>query len=1153
MKIEGQEVLLSASDLMRFMSCKHATALDLRYARGEPLVPAEDTEDTKILQKQGDVHESRYLSKLKAAGRAVIEFSRNSGLAVAARATQASLLQGADVLFQGAFFAAPWGGWSDFLIRVEKSSQLGPFSYEVVDTKLKRKPDPKHILQLVLYSDLLAKIQGCEPERAHIELGNGERFSFRLQEYSAYARYARSRLEDFVANPPATSPDPVKMCGLCRWRDDCQGHWEAADSLSLVAGISRSQRSKLIAAGIGTMTELGQRTVRVPKLAETTLQRLTTQARLQTARRAGGPPSFEMKPLAPDRGLALLPKPDAGDLFYDIEGDPFYDGGLEYLHGIWLENDGVGVFQDYWAHDREQEGVALRKLMSFFGERLGRFPNAHVYHYAAYEISALRRLTSSHGIGEALLDQMLRENRFVDLYSVVSGGLIASEPAYSLKNLEAFYMEARTGEVKTAGGSVVAYENWRETKEPRLLEEIRDYNKVDCISTQMLRDWLVSTVRSADMPWRQIGVKGGPDGFGLDSVNDEQAAADALRERLNIVRDRHGHRVAELLFDLVHFHDRERKPTWWSIFDKIGKEPEDLIEDLECLGGLVAKSRPVDGGKSWERIYEFPQQETKLEAGACHVEVSGLPASVTLMEIDRTKRSAKVKFSKNRFEAAPNSISILPGGPLNTDAIEVAIERAVDSFIRNDRRYPAIIDFISKSKPRFLGKSRQIAVINPLKELVPEIVSAVAELDQSALPVQGPPGTGKTYVSSCAILDLVRQGKRVAVASNSHKAVDNLLRAILDRAAETGETISVAKKGGDSATGIYSGRIYQTERNDDAQLFTASVVGGTAWLFSRVDFDASFDYLFVDEAGQVSVANIVAMATSAKNFVLVGDPMQLSQPIQGAHPGESGLSALEYLLASHNTVPADRGIFLPISRRMHPDVCRFISGIVYEGRLTSDEGAARQKILDDSTHHLSGAHLIEVSHAGNSQSSPEEVAAIRSEIEFLLGKKLRDRYGNERCLELSDILVVAPYNLQVNALKAALPSDARVGTVDKFQGQEAPVCLVSMTSSSADEIPRGVDFLFSLNRINVAISRAQVLSLVFASPRLLEVPCANVAEMRLVNGLCALREYGDAIAEGDCVSERQFLASGVPLEKATTSSRLRRAPRLQVVPPSIVQ
>src|SRR3954447_14527657 len=255
MRVEGQDVLLSASDLMRFMSCRHATGLDLRYARGEPLLPADDTEDAKILQKQGDDHEFRYLSKLKAEGRSVIEFGRDGGLEAAAQVTRAALSQGSDVLFQGAFFGAPWGGWSDFLIRVEKPSALGAFSYEVVDTKLKRKPDPKHILQLVLYSDLLARVQGYEPEHAHIELGNGERFSFRLKEYSAYARHARSRLEEFVVAPPPTTPDPVKMCGLCRWRENCQEQWDAADSLSLVAGISRSQRTKLVGAGVNTMTQ----------------------------------------------------------------------------------------------------------------------------------------------------------------------------------------------------------------------------------------------------------------------------------------------------------------------------------------------------------------------------------------------------------------------------------------------------------------------------------------------------------------------------------------------------------------------------------------------------------------------------------------------------------------------------------------------------------------------------------------------------------------------------------------------------------------------------------------------------------------------------------------------------------------------------------
>lgn len=1107
MKLEGEQILLSASDLMRFTGCVHATTLDLRYARGEPLSPVEDSEDAKILQKYGDAHEERHLAELREKGLRVLQFSRDMDLPAAAAQTRAALSRAADVLFQGAFFKAPWGGWSDFLVKVSRPSLLGDFSYEVVDTKLKRSPDPKHILQLVLYSDLLADVQGLEPEYAHIELGSGERFSFRLKDYASYARHARSRLESYVADPHETAPDPVKLCELCRWREDCKRKWEESDSLVLVAGISKSQRQKLTAAGITTMAALGQSGWRVPNLAENTLSKLKTQARLQSARRAGGPPSFELKPFDANRGLALLPKPARGDLFYDIEGDPYYEGGLEYLHGLWFEDNGAGVFRDFWAHNRLEERDALSQLMAFFEERLRRFPTAHIYHYAAYETFALRQLTSTHGVGEALLDQMLRENRFVDLYSVVSGGLIVSEPRYSLKNLEVFYMEQRTGEVKTAGGSVVAYEKWRETDDPKILDEIRDYNRIDCISTQLLRDWLVSTVRPADMPWRQAEVQECI-GFQHDRVASEQADADELRQRLEPVRARHGDRLADLLFDLSHFHRREKKPAWWSIFDKVEKEPEELIEDLECIGGLEAVAPTIDEGNYWLRTYRFPEQETKLDEGQCHVPMNRLPVPVSLVQLDRQDGTAVVRFAKNRFEDAPPAISLVPQGPLATDVIERAVERAVSSIIRNDKQFPAILDFLERSKPRFAGGGRELRVINPALEVVPEAVAAIRQLDSTVLAIQGPPGTGKTYVSSCAILDLARRKKRIAVASNSHKAVDNLLSAIVDRAEEAGITISVAKKGGDGFGERYQDKIHQTHRNNDDQLFSASVVGGTAWLFARPEFLQTFDYLFVDEGGQVSIANIVAMGTCAKNIVLVGDPMQLPQPIQGAHPGESGSSALEYLLAGYNTVPLDQGIFLPISRRLHPDICRFVSDVVYEGRLRSDDGAARQALLLNGCHLPGGVHLVEVDHSGNRQSSREEAEAIRAKMDRLIGSTFVDRDGRSRSLTLQDILIVAPYNAQVNRLKSILPPGARVGTVDKFQGQEAPVCMVSMTTSSADEVPRGIDFLFSLNRINVAVSRAQVLSLVFASPRLLKVPCSTVEQMRLVNALCALREYG---------------------------------------------
>ncbi|WP_274597196.1 TM0106 family RecB-like putative nuclease [Microvirga tunisiensis] len=272
---------------------------------------------------------------------------------------------------------------------------LGAWSYEVVDTKLKRKPDPKHVLQLCLYSDLITKTQSVAPEAAHLQLGDSSHFTIRLSEVSSYARHARRTLEAFLIERPETRPEPVSACALCRWSNHCAEQWDAEDGLALVAGISRSQRQKLETVGITTMAALATRDDRVPKMAVETQRKLVSQARLQSARRAGGPPSLELRDAEPGKGFGLLPAPDEGDIFYDIEGDPYFPGGLEYLHGVWYRENGEWAFRAFWAHTREDEGRSVADLLAFLVDRMRRQPNAHVYHYANYEIAALRRLTSS--------------------------------------------------------------------------------------------------------------------------------------------------------------------------------------------------------------------------------------------------------------------------------------------------------------------------------------------------------------------------------------------------------------------------------------------------------------------------------------------------------------------------------------------------------------------------------------------------------------------------------------------------------------------------------------------------------------------------------------------------------------------------------------
>ena len=429
-------------------------------------------------------------------------------------------------------------------------------------------------------------MQGVSPEAAHLQLGDGSRFTVRLAVVSSYARHARKVFQTFLEERPDTRSEPVAACALCRWKTHCKAEWDRSDSLALVAGITRTQRGRIEAAGIDTLTGLAKNQTRIARMAPEKQERLQIQAGLQMARRAGGPPGFQLRDFVPGKGFGLLPEPDEGDLFYDIEGDPYFEGGLEYLHGVWYREAGGWTFRAFWAHDREAEGRSVAELLDFFVDRIRAHPQARIYHYANYEIAALRRLTAEHRVGEAAMDQLQRERRFVDLFKVVSGALIASEKGYSIKDLEAFYMGKRDADVATAGASVVFYEKWRETGDNDLLAKIHDYNRTDCISTQLLRDWLVRDVRPADMPWPKLGDVS-PDGA-LPNVVAEDAVLDTLRARLTPVRERLGSDVAHLLLDLNLFHKREDKPAWWAIFDRLAQESEDLLDDFDCIQGLEA-------------------------------------------------------------------------------------------------------------------------------------------------------------------------------------------------------------------------------------------------------------------------------------------------------------------------------------------------------------------------------------------------------------------------------------------------------------------------------------------------------------------------------------------------------------------------------------
>lgn len=380
-------------------------------------------------------------------------------------------------------------------------------------------------------------------------------------------------------------------------------------------------------------------------------------------------------------------------------------------------------------------------------------------------------------------------------------------------------------------------------------------------------------------------------------------------------------------------------------------------------------------------------------------------------------------------------------------------------------------------------------------------------LEAGVLPVQGPPGAGKTYTGSRMIVELVRLGRRVGIVANSHAVVRNLIDAVIERADEQDVELTCVQK--PSAKEPDGHRLRIAGKNGDllaALRADCRVGGGTAWLWSSPEAFEAVDVLFVDEAAQMSLANVLAVSQAARAVVLLGDPRQLDQPMQGSHPDGTDTSALDHILAGAQTIDPDRGLFLGETWRLHPSICEFTSEQFYEGKLASRPGLERQSVSGQPALG-SGLRYLPVEHVGNHNCSPEEADVVTDLVRGIVdgGAVWTDREGVERAVGLEDVLIITPYNAQVFEIQQRLPG-ARVGTVDKFQGQEAPVAIYSLATSTHADAPRGMEFLYSLNRLNVATSRARCLSYLICSPAVFEAECRSPRQMQLANAFCRYLE-----------------------------------------------
>ena len=1096
-------ILLSPSDLNDFVECGHRTTLARQVALGERAKPHVADEGAKLLADKGMVHELEFLARMRDDGRDVVEIALGDtwDFDTAAAHTVAAMRAGADVIAQATFIDGRWRGRADFLLKKPGPSNLGDWHYEALDAKLARAEKPTYVLQLCFYSDGIASVQGVRPEHMHVFLGVGETRALRYDDFSAYYRRVRRRFESALASPNETEPYPVEHCALCEFRGICHDQWRVEDSLVLVAGVRRTQVAGLREARLPTLTALAKAVprTRVAHIEAHAFEKLRDQAALQLERRMSGRLDWHRIDAEAGHGFEQLPRPSPGDVIFDIEGDPFWEPaqGLHFLFGI-LVRDGDGwQYRPMWAHDRAGERRMFEDFVDFVHARLAADPAMHVYHYGTYENAALKQLMGAYATREDAVDELLRRGVLVNLHTVVRQGLRAGVESYSLKEVESLVPYARKADVRSGMGAVLAYEQWMITHDDAALASIADYNEDDCRATLALRDWLVAQ-HPQDLSWLD------PRASVEDKDAEEAGARSELRRQLVEGEDPGSPRW--LAGELLEYHQREARPVWWWFFERSEHMTADeLLDDGESIVGLARAGAPAADRKSLVYPLTFPVQQHKFRPGDSPYDPATKKGAGTIVALDDIAGTLTLKRGP-KLSDVPLPRALIPGGPYKTDAQRDALARFARSMLADDARYPALRDIVARTPPRIrgceTGSDIQTNDINEQQALT-------LALESSYLFIQGPPGTGKTWTGARLITELMRNGRRVGVTATSHKAIHNLLDEVERAAKEEGLRFRGLKKSSsDNAESLYdsasiasAGEIRAfANAGPDTLLFA-----GTAWLFAHPDLDQAVDTLIIDEAGQVSLADALAMGTAARNVVLLGDPLQLAQVSQGSHPPGTGASVLEHLLGDEATVPAHMGLFLERTRRMHPDVCRFVSEIVYDSRLRGIPELERLTTVFGT-----GLRYVPVAHAGNAAASTEEAAEVGARIASMIGTIWTDREGKAKLLQPSDFMVVAPYNAQVRKLREALLqaglTDVPVGTVDKFQGREAAIVFYSMATSSLDDIPRSLEFLFSRNRLNVAVSRAMCLAVIVASPRLLEAHARTIDQMRLVNALCRFVE-----------------------------------------------
>ena len=1131
MKIKNNKFLVSPSDLNNFVACKYTVLNEIKYHNKE-IRKSPDRANDKLWKEMGVEHEKRHYKILKEKYKKSITIKSDLNEKDRFDETVRAIQKGYDLIYHAYLIDDNLRGEADFLIKCDTKSDLGNYSYEVYDTKITRNLKPRHITQITAYSDMLGKIQKVLPEKMYLIDGSDEYHSFKTIEYIDLFYHSKKEFIKFLSNTSKEKiyPEKCSYCNLCDWKDECDKTWENDNYINLVAGSNKSQIEKLKKNKIRTVEKLSKTKLTAIdlKINAESFKKIQLQAQLQEEKRNTGEDKIVILDSDFGKGFYKLPKPDDGDVFFDIEGYPRMDRPFEYLHGLYYKDKGKLKFKDLWAknYNKESEKNIFIELINFLEKRFVEYPNAHIYHYASYEKRAIRELATSYSSefpkGDIVNDDLLRKEKYVDLFSIVSQSIRTSERDLSLKSIEKFYNFKRKADIVKADDSVIKYDNWIATKNEKYKQDIINYNEEDCISTYLLREFLVKN-KPENIDWfvklEEITKEGEePNKYRRKASNKlsrEEVEVD-LNKRLEKKKNKTNKKFVENLKNFIGFHWKSNKPEFWEVFDRAEKTHLELEDDTECIANCVLiddKPKVIEDGFIYS--YRFNDQNYKQKEGKSAFDAHQIKDLGTIHSIEENfpdKNIVKILVSKRRKNIEmPSLLTLGNTMPPQVHQHDQALNKFLEDYILNDgENYKSIMDMLERKEPDIKNIKSGSILIEENKDLITQSIEIVKNLNNSYLTIQGPPGTGKTYTSAKIIIELMKVGKKVGITSNSHEAIKTLLIAIEQQAVDQNYEFSGMRKSKSSDKHEWK-FIRNVTTGKPLNMDSYSLFAGTSWFFVDPRMNKTLDYLFIDEAGQVALGTTIANATSADNLVLIGDQMQLSQPMRAKHEGYARKSSLDFILEDDDTISTDKGVFLNVTRRLNKKICNYISTSFYDSRLTSDPITETRSVnlkLDPIKDE--GLFYVPIDHSGCSQRSDEEADLVEKVFNKIVNKQYKSENITGK-ISAKDIMVVAPYNAQANnireRLKKKFKDDVRVGTIDLFQGQEAKVVLISMTTSDVESLPRHKDFFFSRNRLNVAISRAECVAIIIFNENLLLASASNIKEMKLINSFCKLLTF----------------------------------------------